>query len=133
MSRAILRVALVAGALIDFFVAAILMLFPSASKPLFDIPAPDVTTALLGGGELIVAGLVYVVILRDVDRFRPLLWLVALDQVFAALLPGIEMLRGHVPATFKTIAPMPINAVLVFIYVWSARSQARSQTTMSSS
>ena len=45
----------------------------------------------------------------------------ALDQVLAALLPGIEIARGHIPATFKTLAPMPINAALVIVYVLAAR------------
>ena len=75
----------------------------------------------LGGGELLVAGFIYVLILRDVERFRPFLWLVALDQLFAALLPGIEVLRGHLPATLKILAPMPINLALVVVYVLAAR------------
>jgi hypothetical protein len=49
------------------------------------------------------------------------LWLVALDQLFAALLPGIEVLRGHLPATLKIIAPMPISLALAAVYVLAAR------------
>jgi hypothetical protein len=121
MAANVLRVALVIGALIDFFVAIVVMLFPQSSAALFDIPVRDQTAALLGGGELLVAGCIYVLILRDVERFRPFLWLVALDQLFAALLPGIEVLRGHLPATFKILAPMPLNLALVAVYVLAAR------------
>jgi hypothetical protein len=121
MGANVLRVALVIGALIDFFVAIVVMFFPQASAALFDIPAQDPTAALLGGGELLVAGFLYVFILRDTERFRPLLWLVALDQLFAALLPGIEVLRGHLPATLKIIAPMPISLALAAVYVLAAR------------
>jgi hypothetical protein len=117
----VLRVALVVGAFIDFFVAIVVMVFPQSSAALFDIPVHDPTAALLGGGELLVAGFIYVLILRDVERFRPFLWLVALDQLFAALLPGIEVLRGHLPATLKILAPMPINLALVVVYVLAAR------------
>ena len=54
MGANVLRVALVIGALIDFFVAIVVMFFPQASAALFDIPAQDPTAALLGGGFLLV-------------------------------------------------------------------------------
>jgi hypothetical protein len=52
-----------------------------------------------------------------------LLWLIALDQAFAAILPAYEIARGHVVATWKTIGPIPFNAALAAIYVAGARSK----------
>lgn len=117
----VLRIALTVGALIDGGIAIVALFVPQLMGPLFDVPSRDPTGTLLAGGEFLVAAFIYVLLLRDSERFRPFLWLVALDQVLAALLPGIEIARGHIPATFKTLAPMPINAALVIVYVLAAR------------
>jgi hypothetical protein len=122
MMATILRPALVLGAAIDAFVGIVTMFFPAATAPLFDIPDHDPTIAFLGGGELIVATFLYLAILRNVTRFRPLLWIVALDQLFAALLPAVEILRGQLPATIKIVGPMPLSLALAVIYAVAARA-----------
>jgi hypothetical protein len=122
MIATILRPALVLGAAIDAFVAIVSMFFPAATAPLFDIPDHDPVFAFLGGGELVVVTFLYLVILRNVARFRPLLWVVALDQLFAALLPAVEILRGQLPATIKIVGPMPLSLALAVIYVIAARA-----------
>ena len=66
------------------------MFAPSLLTTLFDIPVTDPTAILIGGGEFAVVTLVYVCLLADLRRFRPLLWLVALDQAFAVVLPAIR-------------------------------------------
>jgi hypothetical protein len=121
MMSNVLRVALCVGALIDGVVAIFALFLPQLMGPLFDIPLRDPAVTTIAGGEFLVAAFIYVVLLRDLERFRPLLWLVALDQTLAAVLPGLEIARGHIAATFKTLAPMPINAALVVVYVLAAR------------
>jgi len=69
--------------------------------------------------------LIYVVLLRDLRRFAPLLWLVALDQIFAAVIPGVEIARGHVVATWKTIGPIPLNLILSLVFLLAAREGSR--------
>jgi hypothetical protein len=122
MIAKILRPALALGAAIDGFVGVVSMLFPAATGPLFDIPNHDPVFAFLGGGELIVMTFVYVAILCNLTRFRPLLWVVALDQLFAALLPAIEILRGQLPATIKIVGPMPLSLALAVIFIVAARA-----------
>ncbi|GAC1577059.1 MAG: hypothetical protein NVS3B7_10250 [Candidatus Elarobacter sp.] len=73
------------------------------------------------GGELLVAAGVYALALRDTVRFRPLLWLCAADQTFGVTIPAVAIALGYAPATFKTIAPMPFQLVLVAIYIAGAR------------
>ena len=59
-------------------------------------------------------------------RFAPFLWLVALDQFFAGVIPAWEISRGHVVATWKTIGPIPLNLVLATVYGLAARATPRS-------
>ena len=117
----VLRVALLAGFAIDFFVFVVTVFFPKAMKPLFDIPYRDPTVTLLGGGELLVVSLLYLALFRAPYRFRPLLLLVALDQTLATVLPVVEISRGHLAATWKTVGPLPITAALAAVYVMGLR------------
>ena len=120
MFAMILRICLVAGLLIDGSVALISLVAPALLAPLFDIPVRDPIAVLIGGGEFAVVALVYALLLRDVDRFRQFLWLVALDQAFAVVLPVIAMARGDLPATWKTVGPLPLSAVLTLAFVLGA-------------
>ncbi len=121
MRPSLLRAAIALGALIDTGVAILALFFQSLLGPLFDIPAKDPALTTIAGGEYVVVALVYVLLLRDLERYRGLLWLIALDQLFAALLPALEISRGHVAATWKTLGPIPVNLLLVAVYVVAAR------------
>ena len=120
----LLRVALVLGAIVDATVAILAIFFQPLLGPLFDVPTKDPALTTIAGGEYVVVTLIYVMLLRDTKRYAPLLWLVALDQLFAALIPAWEISRGHVVATWKTIGPIPINLVLAATYALAARSHA---------
>lgn len=117
----VLRVALVIGFCIDAGVGLLCLLAQPFLQPLLDIPVKDPAVTTIAGGELVVASVIYALVLRDLQRWRPLLWLCALDQFFGALLPALEIAHGHAPATFKTLAPIPLQLVLVAIYIVGAR------------
>jgi hypothetical protein len=119
-----LLVCLAIGALIDGPVALLSLFAPALLTPLFDIPVTDPTAILIGGGEFAVVTLVYVCLLADLRRFRPLLWLVALDQAFAVVLPAIALARGVLPHTWKTVGPLPVSAALCIAFVWGATRRA---------
>ncbi|GAC1418844.1 MAG: hypothetical protein NVSMB64_28380 [Candidatus Velthaea sp.] len=116
----VLRIAVALGLGIDAGVAVLCFFFQQQLGPLLDIPLKDPALTTIAGGEYAVVALVYVLILRHPVRFRPLLWLIALDQVFAAFLPALEILRGNVPGTIKTLGPIPFSVLLAAIYVWGA-------------
>jgi uncharacterized membrane protein len=125
----LLRVALAIGFCVDFFVAIVALFFQNAMGPLFDIPLKDPAATTIVGGEFVVVSLVYLTILRAPSRYRALLWLVVLDQAFAVVLPAYEIARGNVAATWKTIGPMPFNALLAGIYLYALlRSKPRTGT-----
>jgi hypothetical protein len=113
----VLRAGLAIGFAIDAFVAVLSLFAPQLLEPLLDVPVHEMLTAQIGGGEYAVAALVYALAFRDPVRFRPLLWLCALDQLFAVLLPGAAVLHGQLPSTFKTIAPIPFQALLAALFV----------------
>ncbi len=119
----LIRIALVIGAVVDATVATLAIFFQPLLGPLFDVPTKDPALTTIAGGEYVVVTLIYVMLLRDFERFAPLLWLVALDQVFAGLIPAWEISRGHVVATWKTIGPIPINLALATVYALAARSR----------
>jgi len=121
----LLRGALALGALIDALVAILALFFQPLLGPLFDVPTKDPALTTIVGGEYVVVFLIYVVLLRDLERYRVLLWLVALDQLCAAALPGIEIARGHVVATWKTLGPIPLSLALSAIYALAARENDR--------
>jgi len=118
-----LRAAIAIGAVVDATVAILALFFQQLLGPLFDIPTKDPALTTIAGGEYVVVTLLYVVLLRDLERFAPLLWLVALDQLFAGIIPGLEIARGHVAATWKTIGPIPLNLTLSLVYALAARAR----------
>ncbi len=117
----LLRAALAVGAIVDASVAILSLFFQPLLGPLLDVPTRDPALTTIAGGEFAVVALLYIFILRDIDKYRALLWLVALDQVLAIVLPGIEMARGHFAVTFKTVGPMPLNAILAAIFLAGLR------------
>lgn len=120
-----LRIAVVVGLCVDTGVAIIALFFQSLLGPLFDLPLKDPALTTVAGGEYVVVASVYLLVLREPERYRSLLWLCALDQAFAALLPALEIARGHVVATWKTIGPIPLSVLLSIVYAWgAARSRA---------
>jgi hypothetical protein len=119
----VLRAALALGFCIDFFVGVLALVAQPLLGPLLDIPVRDPAVTTIAGGELVVAAGIYAFVLVDPRRWRPLLWLCALDQTFGVLLPALEIARGHAPATFKTLGPMPLQLLLVAVYVAAARRE----------
>lgn len=120
MKERLLRVALAIGAIADGGIAVFALFFQASLGPLFDIPTKDPAVTTLLGGEFLVVALVYLLILRNFERYRPLLWLVALDQVLAIVLPAQEIARGNMLGTWKTIGPFALNALLAATFVWGA-------------
>jgi hypothetical protein len=123
MWERVLRIAIAIGLLVDTTVAILALFFQPLLGPLLDVPTKDPALTTIAGGEYVVVASIYAVVLRDLKKYRVLLWLIALDQAFAALLPAYEIARGHVVATWKTIGPIPFNAALAAIYVAGARSK----------
>jgi hypothetical protein len=124
----VLRLALLCGLAIDAGVGLLALVAQPLMQPLLDIPVKDPAVTTILGGELLVVAGVYAIALRDPVRWRPLLWLCALDQSLGVLLPALEIARGHAPATFKTLAPMPFQLALVAIYIaGAARKQPSSR------
>lgn len=124
----ILRIALAIGCAIDCYVAALSLFAPQLIEPLLDIPVHDPTLAQIAGGEYVVAALCYALALRDPVRFRALLWVCALDQAFAVVLPALGVARGQLPASWKIIAPIPFDALLGAIYVRYAAGPGRKRS-----
>ena len=120
-----LRIALLIGFGIDAGVGLLCLVAQPLLQPLLDIPVKDLAVTTIAGGELVVASVIYALVLRDGPRWQPLLWLCALDQFFGALLPALEIAHGHAPATFKTLAPIPLQLILVAIYIAGARRAMR--------
>ncbi len=118
----VVRAGLAIGFCIDAFVGAISVLAPQLLQPLLDVPVTDLTTAQIAGGEFVVAALVYALAFRDPRRFRVLLWLCALDQLFAVVLPALAVAHGAIPGTWKIVAPIPFQALLAVLFaVYAAR------------
>jgi hypothetical protein len=122
LSAKVLRVFVAIGALVDLTVAILALFFQPLLGPLLDVPTKDPALTTIAGGEYLVVTGIYLILLRDLQRYRVLLWLIALDQFLAALLPGIEIARGHVVATVKTLGPIPLNLALAAVYFAGARS-----------
>ncbi len=119
--RRVLGVALAIGLAIDAFVGIFGLFFQPYLGPLLDIPMKDPALTTIAGGEFIVVACVYAIALRDPVRYRALLWICALDQVFAALLPGVEIMRGNIAASWKTVGPIPLDAALAIIIALGTR------------
>ena len=101
---------------------------PQLIQPLLDIPVKDPTLVQIAGGEYVVAALVYVLAFRDPVRFRPLLWLCALDQLFAVVLPALGVAHGVLPATWKVVAPIPFQALMGLLFVVYAARPGRNRS-----
>jgi hypothetical protein len=99
MPDRLLRVAIAIGAVIDATVAVLALFFQPLLGPVFDIPLKDPALTTIAGGEYVVVTLLYVALLRDLERFRGLLWLIAIDQALAAIIPAYTIVRGEVVAT----------------------------------
>ena len=117
---AILRVALAIGFLIDAVIGMLAVFAPQLMQPLFDVPIHDALTAQIAGGEFVVVAFVYALAFRDPVRFRALLWLCALDQLFAVVLPALAVARGQLPGSWKIIAPIPFQAALALLFIANA-------------
>jgi hypothetical protein len=121
----VLRIALAIGFCIDALVGLLCVFAQPLLEPLLDIPVKDPAVTTIAGGELLVAAGIYAFVFRNPERWRPLLWLCALDQTLGVLLPAIEIAHGHAPATAKTLGPMPLQLLLVAAYVVGARWPGR--------
>jgi len=118
----IVRISLAIGFLIDFYVGLLALFAPQLMTPLLDIPVRDPLLAQFAGPEFIVASLIYAIAFRDPARFRILLWLCALDQAFAVVMPSLALAHGAVPASWKIIAPIPVQALFAILFaVYAAR------------
>jgi hypothetical protein len=80
----------------------------------------DPALVRLAGGEYVVAALLYAVAIRDPRRFAALLWLCALDQAFAVVMPALAAAHGEIPSTWKVIAPIPFQALLAVLFAFGA-------------
>jgi hypothetical protein len=116
-----LRLMLAIGFFIDVGFGVLALFFQPLLPALLDLRVRDPALTTVTGGEFLVVALVYVAIFRAPRRFNALLWIVALDQFFAATLVAIEISRGHIPGTWKTIGPIPINLALCAIYLIALR------------
>jgi hypothetical protein len=116
----VLRIGLAIGFAIDLYVGVIALFAPELITPLLDIPLHDPMFARLAAGEYVVAAFVYAVAFRDPRKFRILLWLCALDQCFAVVVPAIEVVYGAIPSTWKTVAPIPFQALLAMLFAFGA-------------
>jgi hypothetical protein len=121
--RLAVRVALVAGFGIDFVVGVLCVAGQPLLAPLLGIPVKDPAVTAFLGGELIVASALYALAFRDLVRWRPLLWLCALDQTLGVAIPAVQIALGNAPATLQTLGPMPLQLVLVALYVAGARGR----------
>jgi hypothetical protein len=124
MFARLLRLALLCGLAIDAGVGLLALFAQPLMQPLLDLPLKDPALTTILGGELLVVAGVYAIVLRDPKRWRPLLWLCALDQFLGVLLPALEIARGHAPATLKTLGPMPFQLALVAVFIAGAVRRA---------
>jgi hypothetical protein len=122
------RIGLAIGGAIDLYVGALSLFAPQLLQPLLDIPVKDPVAVQFAGGEFVVAALVYVLAFRDPRRLRALLWLCALDQLFAVILPALAVAHGAVPATWKIVAPIPFQALLGVLFVLYAARPGRNRS-----
>lgn len=124
----VVRIGLAIGGAIDAYVAVLALFAPQLMQPLLDVPVKDALIAQLGGGELVVAALVYALAFRDPVRFRAVLWICAVDQAFAVVLPLLALAHGTLPATWKIVAPIPIQALLCVLFVVYAARPGRNRS-----
>ena len=123
----VLRVGLAIGFCIDLYVGVLSLFAPQLIQPLLDIPVRDPEIVRIAGGEYVVAALVYALAFRDPGRFRVLLWLCVLDQLFAVVMPALAVAHGTIPGTWKIVAPIPFQALLALLFAVAA-SRGRKET-----
>ncbi len=116
-----LKIALAMGFLIDAGVGVLCVVAQPLLGPLLGVPVKDPAITAFLGGELIVAGVIYALVFARPERWRPLLWLCALDQTLGVAIPAVQIALGNVPANLQTLGPMPLQLVLVGLYVAGAR------------
>ena len=124
----VVRIGLAIGGAIDAYVGVLSLFAPQLIQPLLDIPVKDPTVVQIAGGEFVVAALVYALACRDPVRSRPLIWLCALDQLFAVVLPALALAHGALPATWKIVAPIPFQALLAVLFVLYAARPGRNRS-----
>jgi hypothetical protein len=124
------RIALVFGFITDAGVGVLCVVAQPLLAPLLGVPVHDPAITAFLGGELIVASVVYALVFRDLARWGALLWLCALDQTLGVVIPAVQIALGHVPATLQTIGPMPLQLVLVALYVIGGRRFATAATSI---
>jgi hypothetical protein len=122
------RVGLAIGFCIDVWVGVLALFVPQAIPSLLDIPVHDPTLAMLAGGEYVVVALVYALAFRDPRRFRALLWICAVDQLFGVVMPALLVAHGAVAGTWKVIAPIPFQALLALLFVVYAARPGRNRS-----
>ena len=111
----VVRAVLAIGFLIDLYVGLLALFAPQLMTPLLDIPMRDPLIAQFAGAEFVVVALVYAIAFRDPARFRALLWLCALDQAIAVVMPTLAVAHGAVPASWKIVAPIPVQALFAIV------------------
>jgi hypothetical protein len=122
----VLRVGLAIGFIIDLYVGLLSLFAPQLLTPLLDIPMRDPVIVQFAGGEFVIAALVYAVAFRDPQRYRIVLWLCVLDQLFGVVMPALAVMHGAFPPTFKVIAPIPLQALLALLFAFAAARPDRS-------
>jgi hypothetical protein len=119
------RIVLAIGFAIDAYVALLALFAQGLLEPLLDIPVRDPALTSIVGGEFAVVACVYAVAFRDPRRWSVLLWICALDQLAAVVLPALAIVHGQIPATFKTVGPIPVQAVMALALAWGAGNARR--------
>ena len=122
------RIGLAIGGAIDAYVGVLSLFAPQLIQPLLDIPVKDPALMQFAGGEFVVAAFVYALAFRDPVRLRPLLWVCALDQLFAVVLPALAVAHGVFPGTWKVVAPIPFQALLAVLFIVYAARPGRNRS-----
>jgi hypothetical protein len=116
-----LRLIVACGFCLDAGVGLIALILPQQLDPWLDIPyRNNPALAAFGGSEFLVVAVVYALVFLEPRRRAFLFWVLALDQAFATVVPVMEVVRGHIPASIKTIGPIPLVAALTIAYIWAA-------------
>jgi hypothetical protein len=113
----VVKIALAIGFVIEAYVGLLGLFAPQLMLPLLDVPVGDTMLAHFAGGEFIVVALVYAIAFRDPARFRVLLWICCVDQLFGVIVPAYAVTSGAWAATFKTVAPIPLQALLALFFI----------------
>jgi hypothetical protein len=110
------KIGLAIGFVIDVYVGLLGLFAPQLMLPLLDVPVGDPMVAHFAGGEFIVVAIVYALAFRDPVRLRLLLWVCCADQLFGVIVPAYAVTSGAWAATFKTVAPIPLQALLATLF-----------------